>query len=229
MEDMPTLPVWWQPDVPTWAALALGVLSVVATMVAMLLLSARRPRLKAVCTWFEADTLERGFKRWHVRILNQPTSGLSRLAVRETAVDAEATIEFFPDGARPKGDIIRGIWSERPRPLRDELVVEAQRANLGPGRAWSVPIVYKSKGQLQAHQFDDRNYRPDGTFGEVPGRNLPEGDYSVRLVIHEGPRRWPFWFKLQNRTDELGIFELSGPYRKNPLLEKRDFPLPVIS
>lgn len=228
---MVSIPVWWQPDIPTWVALVLGALSLVVGltgMVTALMVATRRPKLKTDRVWFEPDTLERGFRRWHVSVLNEPTSGLSRWAARETAVDAEGTIEFFRDGRALEGEIIHGIWTERPRPLRDELVVEARRATLIAGRPWNMPIALKMKGQVIAHQFDHKNYRQTGEFEGVPGRSLPEGDYAVRLTIHEGPRRWPFWFRLRNRTDEIGVFKLDGPYKQNPLKRGMDFPLTSI-
>ena len=197
-------------------------------MLALLIENRRKPRFRAIEVWYEKDTIERGFKRWHVRLINQRPSGWLRWVERNTANGVEATVEFFDNGSVQSGPQIHAIWTERPRPLRDDLVVEAHRGDLTAGRPGNILVAFKHKGQKTAHQFDEKNYRPDGSFGSVESRNLPEGTYAVRLTLHYGGERHPFWFRLDNREDELGTFVMDGPYGGNPLNPRKKFQLPEL-
>jgi len=227
------LPSWWQPNIPTWTALGLAIGALVLTA---LIETRKHPRLSVVRTWFPPDTIATGFKWWHVEIANQGNGGAFRWICRDTGSAVMATVEFFENGNKQSGDLIRCIWSERPRPLRDDLVVESQRADIVAGESWNIPVVYKMKGKLECHPFDARNYaeviniaessKDIGGFMEVPGRALPEGDYSVRLILRSGSRRVESWFVLSNRTDELGTFSLEGPRNHNPLSPKTKLTLP---
>lgn len=212
------LPEWWQPDIPTWVSIALGALALVVSM-AMVILNEilRKPRLTGLQPTYNQDAMDVGYKMWHVPILNEPTAGLSSWTSRSTAVGVQATMEFFSRPGQPQSQPISAIWSEKPRPLRDDLVIEAQRADLVAGWAWHLPIVVKIKGQLESYPFNHENYSPDGTWEPVHKRHLRQGDYGVRITLHFEGRSKHLWFLLRNRTDELGVFELNGPFRRNPL------------
>ncbi|MBI2856473.1 MAG: hypothetical protein HYX93_06480 [Chloroflexi bacterium] len=201
--------------------LAVGVLALilagVGIMLAPLIEAKRHPSIKALSPWFEPATIGKGYKRWHLAFINNPNKGILAWIGRESAMGVEATIEFFYDGQRQQGDTIRGIWSEQPRPLRDDLIIQARMGNLIPGRQWSIPTVFKFKGSLEAHQWDERNYGEDGGVNVVSNRNLPEGDYAVRAVLHISGRVLVFWYRLNNRTDELTAFRMCGPFKRNPI------------
>lgn len=206
--------------------IVLGALALVFGGIVLIVLveRSRRPRLLVGDIWFEQDTIARGFKRWHIKVENERNRGFMSWVDRNTASGVEATIEFFDNGTAWVGPQIHGIWSEQPRPLSDDLTVQAHRATLVPGRPWNMLVAFKYKGQKSAHQWDERNYQANGSFAPVAGRSLAEGDYAVRVTIFEGGSVHPFWFHLKNRTDELSAFELLGPFKNNPI-QKEDEPL----
>ena len=66
---------------------------------------------------------------------------------------------------------------------------------------------------MECHPFDAENYKPDGEFDSVPGRKLAQGAYLVKVTITHARVPLNGWYRLNNPSDEVGVFHLAGPYQ----------------
>lgn len=203
-------PKWWSHFVSALASIAVGLFSV------LIYEWLRKPRLQV--TVGDATSAAEQWRFLHVRVRNLPQYAWLRWgAARLPANSCQARIEIGPVQEAASSMAFTGRWITQPEPgfylpegglqVDPRQVFVVPREDIPAGMDAQVAIAFKYTGQQACFGFNNENYLvPDL---RVPTRELPLGQFRVRVIVTAGESVATGEFLLLNPSPELGNFELA--------------------